>query len=72
MISVQDSGIQECIQFLEHCEVHGRNVKTLIELPLEETSVHPGKNTVTYEARLLKTLLLQIQIMNCTFKNVNK
>ncbi|ROT65100.1 Tetratricopeptide repeat protein 30 [Penaeus vannamei] len=63
MITVKDSVIQECIQFLEHCEVYGRNVKTLIEQPLEEMAMHPGKNTVTYESRLAKALLLQIQQM---------
>ena len=26
---------QECIQFLDHCEIYGRNVKTVIEQPLE-------------------------------------
>ncbi|MPC10309.1 Tetratricopeptide repeat protein 30A1 [Portunus trituberculatus] len=41
--------------------VYGRSVKGLIEHPLEEMAIHPGKNTVTYEARLLKALLLQIQ-----------
>ncbi|XP_066978143.1 intraflagellar transport protein 70A isoform X1 [Macrobrachium rosenbergii] len=63
MITVKDSVIMECIQFLEHCEVYGRNVKSLIEQPLEEMAIHPGKNTVTYESRLLKALLLQIQRM---------
>ena len=53
---------QECIQFLEHCEIYGRNVKTVIEQPLEEIQLHRGKNTVTYEARLLKALLLQLEM----------
>ncbi|CAG0925009.1 unnamed protein product [Notodromas monacha] len=61
IISVKDSVIQECIQFLEHCEAYGRNVKTVIEQPLEEAQMHPGKNSVTYEARLLKALLLELQ-----------
>lgn len=43
--------------------VYGRSVKGLIEHPLEEMAIHPGKNTVTYESRLLKALLLQIQQM---------
>ncbi|QQP40593.1 Uncharacterized protein FKW44_014693 [Caligus rogercresseyi] len=62
MISVRDSVIEECISFLDHCEIYGRGVKTVIEQPLEETQVHKGKNTVTYEARLLKALLLQLQM----------
>ncbi|KAH3867121.1 hypothetical protein DPMN_030246 [Dreissena polymorpha] len=39
--------------FLECCEMYGRE-------PLEAEPMHPGKNTVTYEARLLKGLLLQL------------
>lgn len=62
MISVRDSVIQECIQFLEQCEIYGKNVKTVIEQPLEEVQLHRGKNTVTYEARLLKALLLQLEM----------
>ena len=53
---------QECIQFLEHCEVYGKTVKTVIEQPLEEVQIHRGKNTVTYEARHLKALLLQLEM----------
>ena len=39
-----------------------KNVKTVIEQPLEEVQLHRGKNTVTYEARLLKALLLQLEM----------
>ena len=62
MISVRDSVVQECVQFLEQCETYGKNVKTVIEQPLEEVQLHRGKNTVTYEARLLKALLLQLEM----------
>ena len=41
--------------------VYGRNVKTSIEQPLEDVTPHPGKNTVTYEARLLKSHLTQLE-----------
>ncbi|XP_013384419.1 tetratricopeptide repeat protein 30A [Lingula anatina] len=60
MIMIRDGVIQECIQFLEHCEVYGRDVKTIVEQPLEEGNLHPGKTTATYEARLLKDLLLDL------------
>ena len=60
--SVRDSVVQECVQFLEQCETYGKNVKTVIEQPLEEVQLHRGKNTVTYEARLLKALLLQLEM----------
>ncbi|KAK7794910.1 hypothetical protein R5R35_005886 [Gryllus longicercus] len=62
VIVVRDSVFAECIQFLENCEVHGRDVKTVIEQPLEESHLHQGMNTVTYEARHLKALLLRLQM----------
>lgn len=60
MVMPRDAVVQECIQFLEHCEVYGREVPAIIEQPLEETRIHIGKNTVTYEARLLKALLYEV------------
>ena len=33
----------------------------VIEQPLESVPMHAGKNTVTYEARLIKSLLLQLE-----------
>jgi tetratricopeptide repeat protein 30 len=41
--------------------VYGRNIPALVEQPLEEEKLHPGKNTVTYEARLLKSLFLKLK-----------
>ncbi|CAH1794760.1 unnamed protein product [Owenia fusiformis] len=60
MIMLRDTVAQECLQFLEHCETYGRDVKAVVENPLEETPAHPGKNTVTYEARLIKALLNEL------------
>lgn len=60
MIMIRDSVIAECIQFLECCELYGRDVKAVTEQPLEEEPMHPGRNTVAYESRLLKSLLLQL------------
>nr|XP_054113468.1 tetratricopeptide repeat protein 30B-like [Callithrix jacchus] len=60
MIVIHDNVIQECVQFLEHCELHGRNIPAVIEQPLEEERMHVGKNTVTYESRQLKALLYEI------------
>ncbi|XP_040289154.1 tetratricopeptide repeat protein 30A [Bufo bufo] len=64
MIMLQDSVIYECIQFLEHCEIYGKNTPAIIEQPLEEEKMHIGKNTVTYEARQLKALLYEITSWN--------
>uniref|UniRef100_A0A2K5BVC4 Tetratricopeptide repeat protein 30 n=1 Tax=Aotus nancymaae TaxID=37293 RepID=A0A2K5BVC4_AOTNA len=60
MIVIHDSVIQECVQFLEHCELHGRNIPAVIEEPLEEKRMRVGKNTVTYESRQLKALIYEI------------
>ncbi|KAK6639634.1 Tetratricopeptide repeat protein 30A [Polyplax serrata] len=61
VIVVRDSVFQECIQFLEQCEIHGRNMKTVLENPLDGTDGKDGKATVAYEARYLKYLLLKVQ-----------
>ncbi|XP_066201718.1 intraflagellar transport protein 70B [Saccopteryx leptura] len=59
-VMLPDSVIQECIQFLEHCEVYGWKIPAIIEQPLEEERMHIGKNTVTYESRQLKALIYQV------------
>uniref|UniRef100_A0A673IQS6 Tetratricopeptide repeat protein 30 n=1 Tax=Sinocyclocheilus rhinocerous TaxID=307959 RepID=A0A673IQS6_9TELE len=60
MIMLRDSVVQECIQFLEHCELYGKDVPAIIEQPLEEDRMHIGKNTVTYESRLIKALFCEV------------
>ncbi|NXK79654.1 T30A1 protein, partial [Amazona guildingii] len=60
MIMLCDNVIEECIQFLKQCELYGRNIPAVIEQPLEEKRLHSGKNTVTYEARLLRALMYKI------------
>ena len=60
IITLRDSIQEDCLQFLTMCEKHGHEVKAVIEAPLEMESLHPGRNTVSYEARLLKALLLQV------------
>ncbi|XP_004701770.1 tetratricopeptide repeat protein 30B, partial [Echinops telfairi] len=60
MIVFRDSVIQECVQFLEQCELYGRNIPAVIEQPLEEERLHIGKNTVTYESRQLRALIYEI------------
>ncbi|KAK4469777.1 hypothetical protein MN116_007295 [Schistosoma mekongi] len=60
MIMLRDAVLMECIQFLEHCELYGRDIKVVIDQPIKSQKIHPGQNTVTYEARLLKSLLLEL------------
>ena len=40
--------------------VYGKNVAAVVEQPLEEEKMHPGKNTVTFEARELKSLFMRL------------
>ncbi|XP_025829179.1 tetratricopeptide repeat protein 30A isoform X2 [Agrilus planipennis] len=62
MIVLKDTILQECITFLENCEMHGKNVKTIEYSPFsEEANQISGKQTVTYEARALKCILLKLQ-----------
>lgn len=58
LIMVRDSVINECVQFLEQCETFGKTIKTAVDNPLEADA--DPKNVVTYEARVLKSLLLQV------------
>nr|CAI5840259.1 unnamed protein product [Callosobruchus analis] len=61
MIVMKDAVIQECIQFLENCELHGKTVKTVANGSFfEENDTPDGKETVTYEARKLKCILLKL------------
>ncbi|XP_034941334.1 tetratricopeptide repeat protein 30A [Chelonus insularis] len=64
LVVLQDATIQECIQFLEHCEVYGKNIPTVIEQSFDpnELSMGPqGKHIVSYEARYLKALFIKIR-----------
>ncbi|VDK75948.1 unnamed protein product [Onchocerca ochengi] len=62
IINIRDSVLQECLEFLEQCEIYGKDVPTIVTGPLiiDELEVENAKNTVTYEARLLKALLLEV------------
>ncbi|XP_024936945.1 tetratricopeptide repeat protein 30A isoform X2 [Cephus cinctus] len=65
LVVLKDSTLQECVQFLEHCEVYGRDVQTVVEQPFdiqEVPTIPQGKQTVTYEARYLKALFLKLQM----------
>ncbi|CAL8275199.1 unnamed protein product [Lota lota] len=66
MILLRDAVVHDCLLFLEHCEVYGREEPAVIQPPLQEersssSSSSPlGRNSVTYEARLLKALFYQV------------
>jgi len=59
MIMLRDQVLLECISFLDCCEMYGKDVKTVTDNPLDEP-LHAGRNTVTFEARHLKALLLKL------------
>jgi hypothetical protein len=53
---------QDCLQFLDHSERYGKKIKTSLDHPLESARIHSGRNTITYEARYLKALLLKLYL----------
>ncbi|CAK8691356.1 intraflagellar transport protein 70A-like [Clavelina lepadiformis] len=61
MISLRDSILQEVIQFLEHCELHGKDIPVSNAAPSinDGPKAPDGRKTVAYEARLLKALFLE-------------
>lgn len=61
MLSLRDSVLHDVIQFLEHCELYGREIAASNPDSSVRGSTLPmdGKNTVAYEARLLKALFLK-------------
>lgn len=62
LIVVKDNTIKECLQFLEGCETYGRRVSTVIETPFqEEDANNKAKQTVTYEARLLRYMFYKLR-----------
>lgn len=62
LIVVKDNIIKDCWQFLEGCETYGRRVSTIIESPFQEEDVNTkAKQTVTYEARLLRYMFYKLR-----------
>ncbi|XP_035436460.1 tetratricopeptide repeat protein 30A [Spodoptera frugiperda] len=62
LIVVKDNTIKDCLQFLEGCETYGRRVSTVIENPFQEEDAHTkAKQTVTYEARLLRYMFYKLR-----------
>ncbi|CAF0818713.1 unnamed protein product [Brachionus calyciflorus] len=59
-VILKDQTTVEIIQFLTHCEIYGKNIKANVEMPMKDEVIHPGRNTVAYEARYLKWLFFEI------------
>ncbi|XP_002121747.2 intraflagellar transport protein 70A-like [Ciona intestinalis] len=61
MLILRDAAIHDVVQFLEHCELHGRDIVASNAPPSfgDAPKVPDGKNTVSYEARLLKAVFME-------------
>jgi len=57
MIVIKDQSYNEILNFLDHAEIHGKDIKTVIN-PLEAAN---DKKTVSYESRVIKRMFLQIR-----------
>ncbi|KAJ3209193.1 Tetratricopeptide repeat protein 30A [Dinochytrium kinnereticum] len=59
MILLKDSVFAEALAFFDACELHGRNIPVVID-PMGVEGIDPAKNSVAYEARLMKSLFLRL------------
>jgi len=59
LIMMEDRVLFECLDFLDYCEMYGKEIKAREVDPLS-TESRDSRNTVAYEARLLKCHLLKI------------
>ena len=57
MIIIKDQSFNEILNFLDHAEIHGKEIKTVLN-PLEAEN---EKKTVAYEARILKRMFLRLR-----------
>ena len=62
MMMMRDAFFHELVTFLEAAEQHGKEVQVVIPSGPHDTNVPPpDKNSVSYEARLLKKMLLKLR-----------
>ncbi|KAJ3193110.1 Tetratricopeptide repeat protein 30A [Irineochytrium annulatum] len=59
MILLKDSVFTVALTFFDSSELHGRNIPIVID-PMGVEGIDPAKNSVAYEARLLKSLFLKL------------
>nr|CAG4650016.1 EOG090X0302 [Sida crystallina] len=61
IVVVKDSILDDILNFLDSCQFYGREVQTTLDNPLNGNSqLNSSRYTVTYEARIIKALMLQI------------
>jgi tetratricopeptide repeat protein 30 len=59
MILLKDSVYNDILAFFDNCELHGRDIPVVAD-PIGLEDIDPARNSVAFEARLLKALFLQI------------
>ena len=62
MIVIKDELYKECLEFFDRCELHGRDIPVMISQmkATENGSSSNDKNSVSYEARLIKALFTRL------------
>ncbi|CAD5212330.1 unnamed protein product [Bursaphelenchus xylophilus] len=60
ILMVRDDILMACMAFLEHCEVHGKDISTQTDGLMVQSQVTDPRKTVAYEARTLKAILLKL------------
>ncbi|OAF68981.1 hypothetical protein A3Q56_03271 [Intoshia linei] len=58
ILLIHENTYKECIHFLVQCEVYGQTISANIEQPIPVNMLYPGKNTIIYEARILRYILM--------------
>jgi hypothetical protein len=56
MLVLPDASYNELLNFLDAVEIHGKNVKTVLD-PLEDEN---DKKSAAYEAKLIKRIVLKL------------
>ncbi|KAL7754390.1 hypothetical protein RI367_000371 [Sorochytrium milnesiophthora] len=59
MIVLKDSVFQDILAFLDSCEANGYDIPAVVD-PMGMANMDPAKNSVAYEARLMKSLYLRL------------
>merc|ERR1719230_870082 len=62
MMMLRDAFFHEIVSFMEQAEAHGKDISVVIAAGPHDTNIPPpDKNNVSYEARLLKKMLLKLR-----------
>ena len=61
MIMLRDATYKDIVTFFEACEKHGKNIPTVITHVTDELNNGLETNTVSHEARKLKSIFLRLR-----------